>query len=365
MFRRIEKHPPGILITGGAGFIGANLAAHLLATSDARITVFDNLSHPGAALNLRWLQEQACAHRLRFCRGDVCSEAAVIDAVKGADEIFHLAARCEGAAESKTDFEVNATGTLNLLEAVRRSPRQPMVVYVSTAKVYAELNWLRVRPHGLSYQPVDPEFRGISERAPVAQSAPCDCSRGAAERFVLDYAHLYDVPAVSLRVDTVAGPRQIENHGHGWVSHLVYSILAGRPVTIYGNGLQVHDVMDVTDMVEALMAARAYIGAARGHVYNVGGGKGHAVSVNQMIGLIETVCHRSAVVRREPPRPGDRPFYYADSSEFAAATGWRVRRTLEQTVRSVAAFWYAQLAGTEMAQRPRPRRMAHSFRQAA
>jgi CDP-paratose 2-epimerase len=364
MFRRIEKHSPRVLITGGAGFIGANLAAHLLATTDARITVFDNLSHPGSALNLRWLQEQAGAHRLDVCRADVRSATAVIDAVKGADEIFHLAARCEGGAESKADFDVNATGTMNLLEAVRCSPRCPMVVYVSTAKVYGELSWLGVRPHGPCYQPVDPEFRGISERAPVALRPAHDCSKSAAERFALDYARLYGVPAMSLRVDTVAGPRQIENHGHGWVSHLVYSILAGRPVTIYGNGFQVHDVMDVTDMVEALMAARAYIGAAKGHVYNVGGGKGHAISVNQMIGLIETICHRSAVVRREPSRPGDRPFYYADTSAFAEATGWCVRRTLEQTVRSVAAFWHAQLAGLQVAQ-TRPRRMAHSFPRAA
>jgi CDP-paratose 2-epimerase len=364
MFRIEERRSPNILVTGGAGFIGANLTAHLLATTDARVTILDNLSHPGAQLNLEWLRAQAGAHRLSFVRGDVRSAGSSMKVVKAADEIYHLAARCEGGAESRGDFDVNVTGTIHLLEAARRSLRRPAVIYVSTAKVYGALGSLQVRPHEGCYQAADPKFRGVSETVPASISSSYDCSRGAAEQYVLDYARFYEVPAVALRVDTVAGPRQFAYHGHGWVSHLVYSILSGHPVTIYGNGMQVHDVMDVADMVEAMLAARAYIGVARGRAYNVGGGCGHAISVNQMVALIEEICHRSAVVRRERTRPGDRPFYYADTLAFETTTGWRVRHSLEQTVRGVAAFWQAILrqSGSEKVE---ARRATASFTKAA
>lgn len=364
MLRIVEKRSPSTLITGGAGFIGSNLAAHLLATSDARVTILDNLSHPGAAVNLDWLRMQAGARRIRFVRADVRSAAAVIQAVREADQIYHLAARCEGGVDTSTDFDVNVTGTLNLLEAARCSRRRPALVYLSTSKVYGAMHWLRVRPQGPRYQPVEDGFHGVDERAPVNLYSPYHCSKGAAERYVLDYSRLYNLPAVVLRVDTVAGPRQFENHGHGWVSHFVYSILAGYPITVYGSGLQVHDVMDVADLAEAMVAARAYLGVTSGRVFNVGGGESHAISVNQMIRTIEGICHCKAVVRRKPERPGDRPFYYSDTSAFEAATGWRARRSLEHTVRSVAAFWHATLEKAS-AERVIQRRAAHSFIQAA
>lgn len=364
MFAIVKKRAPDILITGGAGFIGSNLAAHLIATTDARVVILDNLSLPAAASNLDWLRLQAGVRRLTFMREDVRNAAALIRAANEADQIYHLAAHCEGGSESRDEFDVNVTGTLNLLEAARYSPRRPSVVYVSTSRDYGELRGLRVQPHGSCYQSVEAGFRGVNEHAPVNLPSPHDCSRETAERHVLDYARLYNLPAVALRVDTVAGPRQFERRGRGWVSHFVYSILAGRAVTVHGSGLQVHDVLDVADLVEAMVAAEAYLGVTRGQVYNVGGGKGHAVSINKMIGLIETICHRQAIVRREPARSGDRPFYYADTSAFEAATGWRIRRSLEQTVRSVAAFWHSHLEKIS-ARQPAFRRAPHSFIQAA
>ncbi|HWG21769.1 MAG TPA: NAD-dependent epimerase/dehydratase family protein [Terracidiphilus sp.] len=344
MLRATSSQSAHILITGGAGFIGANLAAHLLAATDARITIFDNLSHPGAELNLEWLRSQARASRLRFLRGDVCSAIRINEAVREVDEIYHLAARCEVPSRAREDFDVNATGTLNVLEASRCSPRTPMVIYVSTAKVYSGVNNIPVKHIGRRYVPANPAFRGISERMPVNLDFPYTSSMGAADRYVLDYSRLYNLPTVVLRPDTVAGPRQFENQGHGWVAHFVYYVLAGYPITVYGNGLQVRDVLHVSDLVGALTAARDYRGVTSGNAYNLGGGIFSSVSVNEMISLIERVCYRSARVQYAPARPGDRPFYVADTAMFRADTAWVAHRSLEQTVRNIAAFWHANQA---------------------
>ncbi len=337
----MEDQPAHVLITGGAGFIGANLAAHLLATTDARITIFDNLLQPGAELNLQWLRSQARATRLRFLRGDVRSAMRVVDAVRDVNEIYHLASRCEGSPQSREDFDTNMTGTLNVLEAARCSDRKPMVFYISTSKIYDAMSPDTLERSGERLQPIDPRFQGISERTPASFALPNICARGAADHQVMDYACFYNLPTVVLRADTVAGPRLFETGGHGWVARLVYSILAGCPVTVHGSGLQVREVLHVSDVVSALGAARDFRAVTSGNVYNIGGGASHTVSVNEMIALIERVCHRQARVHHAPARAEDRLFYMADGSAFASTTGWVAQRTLEQTVRDIAAFWHA------------------------
>lgn len=344
MLPAIQSHPEHILITGGTGFIGTNLAAYLLAATDARITIFDNLSHPGAELNLKWLRSQTHAARLRFLRGDVRSELRVADAARNVDALYHFASLSEGPIESVAAFDINVTGTMNVLEAARISPRKPMVFYVSTSKVYHPLRSDSLQQWGDRLQPVDPGFGGISERAPANFTSPHICSKGAADRVVLDYAQFYGLPTVVLRADTVAGPRQFENPGQGWVSHLVYSVLAGDPITVYGSGLQVCDALHVSDVVNALIAARVFHSLTAGNAFNIGGGPAHTISVNEMIGLIERVCHRPARVEHAPPRLEDRLFYMADSSSFMDATGWFPRRSIEQIVRDISAFWHANWA---------------------
>lgn len=364
MFPVIENQPNNILITGGAGFIGANLIAHLLATTDARITVFDNLSHPGAGLNLEWLRAQARATRIRFLRGDVRDAARVMDAVRCVDEIYHLASHCEGSIQSREDFDTNVTGTLNVLEAARCADRKPIVFYISTSKVYKTPGRDALDSYGARFRPADPRFHGISERTPANFTSPNVCSKGAADHYVTDYARFYNLPTVVLRADTVAGPRQFENEGHGWIAHLVYSVLAGYPITVYGSGLQVSEVLHVSDVVTALMAARDFRAITNGNVYNIGGGPSRTVSVNEMVALIERVCHKPARVRHAPPRPSDRLFYMADSSAFISTTGWLPRRSLEQTVRDIAAFWHANQ--NHVADTPLPAQHArHGYRNAA
>ncbi|UWZ82198.1 NAD-dependent epimerase/dehydratase family protein [Occallatibacter riparius] len=347
-----ENQTKHILITGGAGFIGANLVAHLLAATDARITIFDNLSHPGAELNLMWLRSQAHATRLRFLRGDVRSAVRIRDAARDVDEIYHLASRCEGTSESRENFDTNVTGTLNVLEAARGSSRRPIVFYISTSKVYNAISSDALQQQGNRLQPVDPDFQGISERAQANFALPTVCSRATADHHVTDYARFYDVPTLVLRADTVAGPRQFEKAGRGWVSHLVYSVQAGRPVTVYGSGLQVREVLHVSDVVSALMAARDFRAVTTGNVYNIGGGPAHTVSVNEMIELIERVCHRQGQVHHAPARPEDPLFFMSNSSRFRTVTGWFPRRSLEQTVRDIAAFWHAQQSRIHLTSRP-------------
>jgi CDP-paratose 2-epimerase len=344
MFLRSENRSPTILITGGAGFIGVNLSAHLLATTDARVTVFDNLSHPGSEHNLAWLEAQAGKGRLNFVRGDIRSAARVIEETKKADEIYHLAARCEGGQESKTDFDVNVSGTLNVLEAARCSGRSPMVVYVSTSKVYGELRSLPLIRETNRYSPADPSFRGVSERMPVDFYSPFHCSKGAAERYVSDYGRFYNLPTVILRADTVVGPRQFADASHGWVAHCIYSTLAGRPFWIRESGLQVRDLLHVSDLVEAIMAARAYLGMTTGKVYNVGSGMAHSLSVFELMMLVEQVCHRKPKIQYEAAKPGDRLLYVGDPTAFFADTGWIARRPAEQAIRDISCFWHANQA---------------------
>jgi CDP-paratose 2-epimerase len=217
-----------------------------------------------------------------------------------------------------------------------------MVFYISTSKVYNTIGSDALQQLGNRLQPTDEDFQGISERTPTNFALPNVCSRGAADHHVTDYARFYDVSTVVLRADTVAGPRQFEKAGQGWVSHLVYSILAGDSITVYGTGLQVREVLHVSDVVSALMAARGFRAVTSGNVYNIGGGPAHTVSVNEMLALVERICHRKARVLRAPARPEDPLYFMADSSRFMTVTGWFPRRSLEQTVRDIAAFWHAQ-----------------------
>jgi len=348
-----------VLITGGAGFIGANLAARLLATTNARVIVLDDLSRPGSAANLAWLQSQALAGRFRFVRADVRNVATVREVAKRACEIYHLVNHCGESAASQSEFDVHVNGTLNVLDAARRSSLRPPVLYVSTAKVYEPMPSSMLRAQGSRFVPVEPGFRGIPEKAATEPDSPYVCWKGLADRQFLEFGRAHEVPVISLRCDTVAGPRQFENEGHGWVAHLVYSILADKPVTVYGSGLQVRDVLNVSDVVNAMLAARDFRAVTAGRPYNVGGGASHTASVLEMIQLIERTCHRRATVRHAAPRAGDRAFYMADASAFSTLTGWSPRRSVEQTIRDIAAFWHALRGQVHVPLGHHPARVEH------
>jgi CDP-paratose 2-epimerase len=344
-----RRHSQHVLITGGAGFIGANLAAYLLAHTDERIVIFDNLSRPGVELNLAWLKTLSGAGRLKFIRGDVRDANRIAEAARDACEIYHLAATAPPPGvtlDPKLEFDVNVTGTINVLEAARRAHAAAPVLFTSTAKVYGPLPSVPVVEERTRYRAADPGFHGVAEDTPIDFHCSANCTMAVADQYVRDYARLYNLPTIVLRLGGIAGPNQFGNEGQGWVAHFIYSVLSGRPITVFGDGRQVRDVLHVTDLVTAIYASRAYLGMTAGRVFNVGGGMSRSISVLEMLALIEHICHVRVQSRFEPARPSDQLLYVSDNSLLASCTGWMPRRTLEQTVRDISAFWHANRSQT-------------------
>ncbi|MDP9039775.1 MAG: GDP-mannose 4,6-dehydratase [Acidobacteriota bacterium] len=330
------------LITGGAGFIGSNLAERLLAQPGTRVRIFDNLSRAGVLRNVEWLRALPGAGRLEIVQGDVRDAKSVRDAVRGVTEIYHLAAQVAvttSVDDPATDFEINAQGTFNLLEAARRSGRNPFFLYTSTNKVYGSLDSLRVTVEGARYTAQAPGFEGVDETAQLDFHSPYGCSKGAADQYVRDYARIYQLPTVVFRMSCIAGPRQFGNEDQGWVAHFLYTALAGRPITIYGDGYQVRDVLHVHDLLDAMQAARASLARTRGNVYNLGGGMKRAVSILEMLEQIEQVTGEAPDLRYRDVRPGDQPLYISNTGLLERHTGWRPRRSVTQTLKAIQAFW--------------------------
>jgi CDP-paratose 2-epimerase len=304
MLRIAQKSNADVLITGGAGFIGANLAAHLLANTDARITIFDDLTEPGAEQNLSWLHGQAGGGRLELVRGDCRSASPVCEAAAHADEIYHLAQYHHPDERPLEERETDTAGTSSLLEAARRSGRNPVVVCASVGSRNSLLRY------------------------------------SGSDRLILEAARLHHMRTVLLRVDTVTGPRQF-GEGHDWVARAAYAVLAGRACSLKHSSSHWHDVLHVADVVNAVLAANAYIGKTAGHAYRVSGGASHCITVKQMIQLIERIGHRGAKVEGLGRGSDDagRPIVPEDS--FRVDTSWRARRSVEETVRDIVLFWNA------------------------
>lgn len=335
------------LITGGAGFIGSNLAERLLDEGDVQVRVFDNLSRRGVRQNVEWLESHAGAHeRLEVIRGDVRDVKAVRSAARGATEIYHLAAQVAvttSLEDPAEDFAVNAMGTLNVLEAARAvgamTGRNPFLLYTSTNKVYGALEDVPVEVEESRYRASDRRFHGISEQQRLNFHSPYGCSKGAADQYVRDYARIYDLPTVVFRMSCIAGPRQFGNEDQGWVAHFLYSVLGGRPITIYGNGCQVRDVLHVHDLLDAMEAARRCAAATRGEIYNVGGGTERVISVVELLRKIELKTGMPLRMEYSEVRPGDQPLYVSDTSKLQRETGWRARRSVDEILADIESFW--------------------------
>ncbi|HZY63314.1 MAG TPA: GDP-mannose 4,6-dehydratase [Edaphobacter sp.] len=331
-----------VLITGGAGFIGSNLAARLLQEPGTSVRIFDNFSRRGVEHNVAWLRQMTGSQRLRIISGDVRDARAVRAAALDASEIYHLAAQVAvttSIEDPVTDFEVNAGGTIHVLEAARANGRKPFMLLTSTNKVYGSLRRVPVEVSGTHYAAADKRLRGVCEDEQLDFHSPYGCSKGAADQYMRDYARIYDLPTVVFRMSCIAGPRQFGNEDQGWVAHFLYSALEGRPITIYGNGYQVRDVLHVHDLVDAMIAARNRVERTHGEVYNLGGGLERSVSVTEMLSQIESKVGGHLKLKHCSVRPGDQPWYVADTSKLERDTGWRPRRSLQDTLESIHKFW--------------------------
>jgi CDP-paratose 2-epimerase len=330
----IERGP--VLITGGAGFIGTNLA-HRLMNAGTQVIVFDNLSRPGVERNLEWLRATH-GERLRVELGDVRDRAALTRAVKNARRVVHLAAQVAvttSLADPVHDFEVNARGTLNLLSALNTLNDPPPVLFTSTNKVYGGLDDVALTTEGRRYRPVDDYLhaRGIDEHRPLDFHSPYGCSKGAADQYVIDYARTFGLRGVVFRMSCIYGPHQFGTEDQGWVAHFLIRALRGEPITLYGDGQQVRDVLFVEDLVDAMQLAFANIDVVAGRAFNMGGGVSNTTSLLELIDLIAELTGSRPDIALDEWRPGDQRYYVSDTERFAALTGWRQRVDVESGVR--------------------------------
>jgi CDP-paratose 2-epimerase len=322
------------LITGGAGFIGSNLV-HKLVQEGRSVVVYDDLSRKGTDKNVAWLRAEH-GDRWALVQADIRDFESLRSAAHDADVIYHLASQVAvttSVQDPRHDFEVNALGTFNVLEAARLSGRNPIVLYSSTNKVYGGMEDVVVVEREADYSYRDYP-RGIPETYPLDFHSPYGCSKGTGDQYVRDYARIYGLPTVVCRQSCIYGPRQFGVEDQGWVAWFLIAIATGQPITIYGDGKQVRDVLWVDDLLDLYQAAIDRIDVAAGEVYNVGGGPENTLAVWSELGpMLGGLMGRDIEVDSDDWRPGDQRIFVADISKAERELGWRPKVAKEQGVR--------------------------------
>lgn len=335
--------PKKALITGGAGFIGANLARRLMADG-WQVVIVDNLSRSGTENNIEWLRSQG---EFEFAKLDIRDYEGLKRVFKNhnpLDAVFHLAAQVAvttSVTNPREDFEINALGTFNVLEAVRETGQRPAFFYASTNKVYGGMEDVAIVERATRY-----EYRdfpnGIAEDRLLDFHSPYGCSKGAADQYVRDYWRIYRIPTVVFRQSCIYGWRQFGIEDQGWVAWFIIAVQKGRPITIYGDGKQVRDVLFIDDLLDAYLAAYERIDRTAGQVYNIGGGPNNTMSVWAEFGpLIEELCGRKIEVTYSDWRPGDQPVFVCDISKAERDFGWEPRVDVRTGVRRLYG-WVAE-----------------------
>ncbi len=323
------------LITGGAGFIGTNYVSRLLSRGE-EVIIYDNLARPGTPRNIAWLQEQYGEASFQLITGDVRNSQALQEAARQVEVIVHLAAQVAvttSVLEPRKDFEVNALGTLNVLEAARMSGNNPAVLYASTNKVYGELEDLAVEEMDTRYDFADLD-QGVTESQLLDFHSPYGCSKGAGDQYIRDYHRIFDLPTVVFRQSCIYGPHQFGIEDQGWVAWFVIAAVTGKPITIYGDGKQVRDLLFVDDLLDAYDQALENIDQTAGQIYNIGGGRDFSLSIWQEFGpILESELGSEIPVSWEDWRPGDQKVFYADTRKAAHDFGWEPITDVEAGIR--------------------------------
>jgi CDP-paratose 2-epimerase len=324
------------LITGGAGFIGSNLANALLEDGE-NVVILDNLARAGVESNVQWLVENH-GDNVRVEIGDVADGARVTPLVRQSRRVFHLAAQVAvttSISDPRLDLQSNLMGTFNVLEAARSAPDPPAVLFTSTNKVYGGLEAIPIEKAGSFYRYADAR-RGVAEDTMLDFHSPYGCSKGAADQYVRDYARIFAIPTVVFRMSCIYGTRQFGTEDQGWVAHFARSLLSGSPITVYGDGCQVRDVLWVADLVDAMRRALDRVESTAGEVFNIGGGPENAVTVRAVIDRLMAITDRRVPVEIADWRPGDQRVYVSDTAKAERELGWRRttswERGLEQLV---------------------------------
>jgi len=312
-----------IFITGGAGFIGCNSAAHFLKQGHT-VLIYDNLSRKGGPANLAWLNEKI-GGQLHFVEGDIRDYETLQAAIKGSDVVLHLASQVAvttSVQNPREDFEINALGTFNVLEAVRQVVPEAAVIYASTNKVYGGMEAARVELQGDRYGYADYPY-GIPESYPLDFHSPYGCSKGAGDQYMIDYARIYGLRTLVFRQSCIYGRRQFGIEDQGWVAHFVIAAVMDRTINIYGDGRQVRDLLHVSDLINAYELGIEKIDQLKGEAFNVGGGPRHTLSIWTEFGpLLEELADNGIKVQHGAWRPGDQRVFIADIRRAKKLLGW-------------------------------------------
>lgn len=310
-----------VLITGGAGFIGTNLANYLLGKK-WQVTVLDNFSRRGARFNAVYLSKKF--RTVNIVSGDVRDFTAMKRHVKMHEVVFHLAGQVAvtfSVKNPREDFESNLLGTFNILEAARLGGHKPIIIESSTNKVYGQIIG-RMSRKGKRY--VDITHRnGIAESEPLDFYSPYGCSKGASDLYVLDYARIFDLPTVVFRQSCIYGTHQFGIEDQGWVAHFVINAILKKPIAIYGTGLQVRDTLFVDDLIDAYERAVKQMKNKHGEVFNIGGGKKYTLSLLELVDTLEKLLKQKIDLRFEKRRPGDQEVYISNTTKAEKLLGWR------------------------------------------
>jgi CDP-paratose 2-epimerase len=353
MTKLVHGHQPSarpILITGGCGFIGCNIA-DALARRGNRVLVLDLMAREGSRENAHWLKSRH-GDLIDILVGDVRDRELVCKSVAAASAVLHLAAQVAVTTSLEDpihDFEVNAQGTLNVLEAVRTENAAAPLLFASTNKVYGRLftdnDVCRV---GERYEPVDPACRaGIGESAALDFYSPYGCSKGAADQYVRDYARVFGLRTAVLRMSCIYGPRQFGTEDQGWIAHFFLQAIRGAALTIYGDGYQVRDALQVEDAVAAWLAVLDNIESVSGDAFNLGGGPNNSVSLRELLNMMADMGREPRSIDYAEWRPGDQPWFICDISRLRRAVGWEPRVSLAQGLQTLDR-WLATRFGASL-----------------
>ena len=324
-------------VTGGAGFIGSNYVSRLLERGE-KVTIFDNLSRAGAPRNLKWLQDKFGANAFELVVGDVRDSAQLVVSARSADVIIHLAGQVAvttSVVKPREDFEINALGTFNVLEAARLNERNPIFLYASTNKVYGGMDDVRVVETASRWQYENLPF-GAPETQPLDFHSPYGCSKGAGDQYVRDYARIYDLRSVVLRQSCIYGPRQFGVEDQGWVAWMAIAAVTGRQISIYGDGKQIRDLLHVYDLLDGYDAVVQRIDQVKGEVFNLGGGSENTMSIWTEFGpRLEKLLGRPIPVSHGDWRPGDQKVFVADTRKAQNMLGWKPAYSVEKGVKQL------------------------------
>lgn len=331
-----------ILVTGGAGFIGTNLTAYYL-KKGCRVCIFDNFARTGSQMNLAWLK--TLGGDLKIIKGNIVKDISLINKeIEKTDVVFHFAAQVAVTAsvlDPRDDFEINAKGTFEILEKVRLSRSKPILFYSSTNKVYGEMPNVPVTENKSRYAYKKLQL-GISETQPLDFHSPYGCSKGVADQYVRDYSRIYGLKTVVFRQSCVYGPRQFGVEDQGWVAWFIIALTMGKTVNIYGNGKQVRDLLEVSDLVRAYDLCLKKIKTTSGKIYNIGGGVKNSMSVwYEFRPILEKLFDHKISAHFSPWRPGDQPIFISDNTKAKKDFGWEPQISLEKGISNLY-YWVQQ-----------------------